>query len=934
MDVEETELLRELDELNAFGVGGVEIQPLLFGVSDQIRQEREKYLHRYLTDFHFDILSKVLDKASRLDMFVDYTICSSWPPGGSHIDHEKNMQILIMGTDLINIKDKNTDSESAIKLPEMNLPPYYSKPKLVSGMVGFVQSEFRFDLFKPVAACACKPLKKDGKPNYILPKARPLDFDSIIDLTDYIDHESSQINYQLPEGKWRLFVFYGGPSCMTPMNYVTDEPNKLSLTLDHLDKSVIQFHLSKILPEIGSITKHYGKTLRSIFTDSQELAAEWFWTHKFFKYFESKRGYDIRKYLPACLVPNHDNQFFYVFFQNETPCYDFPNGIGQRLRYDYWLTVSDLFCEEFTKGISEWLNPKKLQNRIQAYGIHADLLKCYGRADIPETEQLYAGGLLDFQKIAGSAAIIYGKKEASCESFTWADREYLTTPLKWKVAADRLFISGINRMVYHGYPYFAEWQTFPGYFPFNPPNFSENLNRNNTFAPYFPIMNGYVTRGQYLMQEGITDVDIGLFYPHLNYNYKQIHEEDLAGGYLEGFDSIPLKGPINWFKRKERTETDRIISKQQDLAQIMTDNAYYYTHINEESIINGEIKGGALIVGYARLKCLIFQDIDNISVELAKRLSELVQNNVHLIFIESVPNRQSGFFNWEENDKIICDVFNDIKSNANFHFIKSKKVIADTLKNGCNIEPFVKLNSPVPRFGYIKKKFNDGTLYFMRNGLPKSKQIEFSLNEQGMYPYKVDLFTGKTEPFESFETDNESLKLTYKFSAYESIALLLNNKPHSKPVESKDPGLISNKSILIENWTITCDGTVLKMKNLKDLKKTELKYNSGPIEYTAEFNVGSDQLNHSQYLIEFTKIFDVAEVTVNGMQIGTLFCPPYVVSIPKSIIKETNILSVKVTGCLRNLLIGMGQKGVERWRGYRKKPIQSLGLVGNVYFIF
>ena len=151
LDVEETELLRELDELNAFGVGGVEIQPLLFGVSDQIRQEREKYLHRYLTDFHFDILSKVLDKASRLDMFVDYTICSSWPPGGSHIDHEKNMQILIMGTDLINIKDKNTDSESAIKLPEMNLPPYYSKPKLVSGMVGFSESEFRFDLFKPVA---------------------------------------------------------------------------------------------------------------------------------------------------------------------------------------------------------------------------------------------------------------------------------------------------------------------------------------------------------------------------------------------------------------------------------------------------------------------------------------------------------------------------------------------------------------------------------------------------------------------------------------------------------------------------------------------------------------------------------------------------------------------------------------------------------------
>jgi hypothetical protein len=35
----------------------------------------------------------------------------------------------------------------------------------------------------------------------------------------------------------------------------------------------------------------------------------------------------------------------------------------------------------------------------------------------------------------------------------WNTRDYYTTPQKWKVAADRLFVSGINQMIYHGFPY-------------------------------------------------------------------------------------------------------------------------------------------------------------------------------------------------------------------------------------------------------------------------------------------------------------------------------------------------------------------------------------------------------------------------------------------------------------------------------------------------
>ena len=59
----------------------------------------------------------------------------------------------------------------------------------------------------------------------------------------------------------------------------------------------------------------------------------------------------------------------------------------------------------------------------------------------------------DFLKLAGSAGLLFEKPIVTAESIVWNQRDYMTTPLKWKVAADRLFVSGINQMIYHGFPY-------------------------------------------------------------------------------------------------------------------------------------------------------------------------------------------------------------------------------------------------------------------------------------------------------------------------------------------------------------------------------------------------------------------------------------------------------------------------------------------------
>ena len=69
-----------------------------------------------------------------------------------------------------------------------------------------------------------------------------------------------------------------------------------------------------------------------------------------------------------------------------------------------------------------------MKARIQAHGAPGDVMQAYGRAHIPEGENIFLGDRyqvnLRHRRLASSAAHLYGKPLASSETYTW-----LRTPL-------------------------------------------------------------------------------------------------------------------------------------------------------------------------------------------------------------------------------------------------------------------------------------------------------------------------------------------------------------------------------------------------------------------------------------------------------------------------------------------------------------------------
>jgi hypothetical protein len=265
-------------------------------------------------------------------------------------------------------------------------------------------------------------------------------------------------------------------------------------------------------PEIGSF---YGKTVRAGFCDSLEVEAEIFWTDNFLNEFRKRRGYDLTPWLPFIDTPGRGDPYAQPY--ESAPWFDSPDakGPGQ----DYWQTVSDLWIDNFFTPLTNWLPARGLMARVQAHGAPVDLLKAYALADIPETEQLFAGGRMEFLKAASSAAHIYGREVVSAESFVHFGKAYQSTPESLERDANRLIAAGVNQIIYHGFPYVYLDRREPGWHPFvDPAPFSDHFNDHNSkIWPAIPALNAYISRLQLIARRGRPAARYALYRPNLDY---------------------------------------------------------------------------------------------------------------------------------------------------------------------------------------------------------------------------------------------------------------------------------------------------------------------------------------------------------------------------------------------------------------------------------
>ena len=246
--------------------------------------------------------------------------------------------------------------------------------------------------------------------------------------------------WQAPDGRWTVYVAgtrFSGDNVKRPA------PGGAGPALDPFSAAATEGYLRMFADRTAAWPRG---TIRSYFHDSFEYTGNG--SAELFPYFRTHRGYDLADELPA-LAGRGDTAHV------------------ARVQSDYRQTLDEMLRENFVERLTRWSHGRGALMREQAHGSPGNLLDLYAASDIPETEIFGVLGSPDadpmINKFASSAAHVAGKRLASAESFTWLD-EHFTGPLAhMKVAADKMFLAGINHLVYHGTAYSPSTAAWPGW---------------------------------------------------------------------------------------------------------------------------------------------------------------------------------------------------------------------------------------------------------------------------------------------------------------------------------------------------------------------------------------------------------------------------------------------------------------------------------------
>lgn len=956
LNVEKGELVREIDDLDRGGFGGAEIQAFMIGSptekSQNYAQVADQY-HRYMQPYYYEMLETVLTAAEEKNITIDITQNSAWPTGGTHITPELSHKTLLGFTKLVQGGRHYAGPVPQCKKPIIYFITEKVIPMLMGGLKIMIYDPADKKLVRVVAG-RCEG--KQGKFRYrAIKKPYLLDFDSMQDITDKVDVKG-HLEWDVPAGTiWELFAFYEGTAGAKPLMDARSDATSPTLVVDHLSSKGIAYHMDRHFdPAWEKFEKHFGKTFRAFFTDSLELITPWHWADHFLETFKQRRGYDLTSYLPAAYIPLRDVAYYMYGNNMPGPNFGFKNPlIGERIRYDFSKTVSELFVDEFCHTLGCWAEKKGVQSRMQAYGIAADTLAAWGRGHIPETEQLYAGGTLDFLRFAASAAALYHKPVVTAETMVWPGRDYMTTPSKWKIAVDRLLVSGINQCIYHGFPYKNPDWKWPGFHAFSSHympqmSFSDDFSRENAFFRYFPQINGYVARGQLLMRQAPVVYDVGIFYGWFDYTNAMLHQEEGVGGYFGDWDaslSVPsgllggLMGkPINENKMDPQRKWTK---KLQELGTQLVNNGYGYCHVNEESLLASRIEEGKLVMGTARLSCLILLQQQAISVVMANKLKEIDLAGIPVLLIDQLPTRQPGFENYIENDAIVTAACADI--------MKSRGVqvagLDEALRQVSAWTPSqVVYEKPQSDIQFIHRAGETAEVWFFRSSSQQPVTFSFGLRGQARQAVLINLWTGEAQRIK-LERKEDGLYGQAGLPSYGSLAMLLTDEDVSSlPVGELPQLTVRQKKQELTKWSLVTkireiDGTMqpvtMELEGLRDWAKDEnLKDCSSEGFYRTTFDwTAEGTIIGQRFILSLGRVGDVAEVTLNGQKFPALLIMPWEVDITAYLKEGNNDLEILVVPTLRNVLVGYGQKSPS-YKQFKKKTIRMpSGLLGPVMIL-
>jgi hypothetical protein len=345
--------------------------------------------------------------------------------------------------------------------------------------------------------------------------------------------------------------------------------------------------------------------------------------------------------------------------------------------------------------------------------------------------------------------------------------------------------------------------------------------------------------------------------------------------------------------------------------------------INNAKVVNGKISFGGGIEYGALLFPGSYKLAPNkmISLAVAEKILELVKNGA-TIFVDEKPELQPGLHSDEDHTKwqnVIDEIWNN-KSNASTWKIgKGTLIKLPYLGNdfaSIGIEQdlyFPKLNrADSETIAWTHRRSHEEEIYFLSNQKGEKRAFEASFRVGGKIPELYNPVTDKITVLSDWRIENGRTIIPIVLDANESCFIIFKENT-KETVSNKKQNYADLEAVqtLDENWELQFDSEykgpkeVVKTNKLFDWSTStndQIKYYSGTVIYKKNFAWKGN--NKEKLWLDLGTIANIAEVTVNGINCGTIWTFPYKADISEALKKGKNSIEIKITNTWANRLIG------------------------------
>ena len=744
------------------------------------------------------------------------------------------------------------------------------------------------------------------------PEGSVISRNQILDLTKQMD-QSGKLTWTPPPGKWLVMRF--GHTTTGREN----DPAPIAgrgLECDKLSKAATAFHLSQLVGKVVARNKELagqGNALVGVHVDSWECG-EQNWTSTMREDFRVRRGYDLIPFLPLFSGRVVDS--------TET---------SERFLWDLRQTISELMLENYAGTIRTLAHQNGLRFTSEAYDAFSDNMAYAGQTDEPMGE-FWAGWARHYNCTEmASAGHTYGKPVIGAEAFTSGpDERWLKHPGNMKVMADWALCEGINRFVFHRYAAQPWLNVAPGMMM---GHWGLRYERTQTWWEQSKAWHDYLTRCQHLLRQGLFVAEIAYLTPEGT--PREFTRTPPAGATI----GARIRTGYGW----DACSTDVVLTrmKAKDGKLVLPDGMSYRALVLPEvetmsPALLKKIKqfadAGVMIVGSAKpprkAPSLANMGADDLNIEKAaaalwasgkvlsgKTVQQLLSEKGVPPDFTSIPalrhiHRRTGdsdIYFIANPEPIVADVVANFRVSGKqlelwwpdsgrtekcVSFKESDGITTVNLRLEQCVSVFVVFRSPAPAI--------DPVVALRHNG-----QQLWSIEKQGDKPV-LALKSEGTDPMATLSGGdaNAATLLAWKAGRYEL-------QMASQKVKTLEVPEVPAPQVITGPWNVQFDPKAggpgeVTFSTLEDWSKRpeeDIKYYSGTAIYKTTVTA-TPTLANSIWMLDLGKVEVMAEVTLNGKNLGTLWKVPYRVDVSKAIQPGANELVVKVVNLWPNRQIG------------------------------